>query len=367
VANPEDVWSNVDSSSSRCSLRLLCPHKHNNAVHSMLSLLESEFGCMVRSNAYLTPLDSQGFASHYDDVDVFLLQLEGYKRWRVYAPFRKREVLPRESSRDYANKEVDENGEQLMDKVLRPGDVLYLPRGWIHQAKTVERPSSMPGLPGVKKADGHSMHLTVSAMQNWCWADLLEALLPAALEGVAGNEDPSLREGLPCNFLGYMGAMHALEDGGGEEGAGDGLPEGLRQAAEARAIGEDNGIGEDRDPDDNKEACKKRRRTLALREQFREEARKRIARVSKWAASMLDDACDQIGKRFLSDRLPPALLGPERSLTKEAPSAPQCHRRRDTASGKMWLNTLCRLACPSIARLVVEDGKAVLYHYLDNS
>jgi len=252
VANPEDAWTNVDS--SRCSLRLLRPHEHDNAVHLMLSLLESEFGCMVGSNAYLTPLNSQGFAPHYDDVDVFVLQLEGYKRWRVYAPFRKGEVLPRESSRDYTDEEVDENGEQLMDEVLGPGNVLYLPRGWIHQAEMVERPSGMPELPGVKKADGHLRHLTVSAMRNWCWADLLEALLPAALEGARGDEDPSLREGLPRKFLDYMGVMHASEDLDSKEGTGDGLPEGLRQAAEARAMGEDNCNGEYHDPDDEEEA-----------------------------------------------------------------------------------------------------------------
>ena len=45
VANPKDVWSNVDS--SQCTVRLLRPHEHNERIHTMLSLLESEFGCMV--------------------------------------------------------------------------------------------------------------------------------------------------------------------------------------------------------------------------------------------------------------------------------------------------------------------------------
>jgi ribosomal protein L16 Arg81 hydroxylase len=40
---------------------------------------------MVGSNAYLTPGESenQGFAPHYDDIEAFILQLEGYKHWRV--------------------------------------------------------------------------------------------------------------------------------------------------------------------------------------------------------------------------------------------------------------------------------------------
>lgn len=38
----------------------------------------------LRSNAYLTPPGSQGFAPHYDDIDAFILQLEGRKRWSLY-------------------------------------------------------------------------------------------------------------------------------------------------------------------------------------------------------------------------------------------------------------------------------------------
>ena len=44
---------------------------------------------------YLTPPDSQGFAPHFDDIDAFVLQLEGKKLWKVYAPRSEREMLPR--------------------------------------------------------------------------------------------------------------------------------------------------------------------------------------------------------------------------------------------------------------------------------
>lgn len=360
VANPKDVWSNVDT--SHCTVRLLRPHEHNENIHSMLSLLESEFGCMVGSNAYLTPLNSQGFAPHYDDVDVFILQLEGFKRWRVYPPFNKAETLPRESSRDYTEKEVEEMGEEEVDMVLGPGDVLYLPRGWIHQAETVARPSHMPKVPGVK--DDHSLHLTVSAMQNWSWADFLELLIPEALAGAAASDkSTSLREGLPVNFLSYMGTMHSLE----EEDESD-LPEGLKQVMQAQkangAAGAD-GESEEESPISEEAVAEmlSKQKTRALQNDFKEEAKKRIMRVCKQAMSMLDDACDQIGVRFLSDRLPPALLKPEAALTKESHSTSLHH----DATKKIWPNTLCRLARPNIARLVIEDSKAVIYHCLDNS
>ncbi|KAL7440856.1 hypothetical protein ACHAXH_004326 [Discostella pseudostelligera] len=368
VANPKDIWTNVDT--SHCTLRLLRPHEHNDNIHALLSLLESEFGCQVGSNAYLTPLISQGFAPHYDDVDVFILQLEGFKRWRVYAPFSKRETLPRESSRDYTESEVEEMGNgELMDVVLGPGDLLYIPRGWIHQAETVRAPSNhKTKVNGI--ADDHSLHLTVSAMQNWCWADYLDILMPDALESAAASDKSiSLRDGLPRNFLGYMGTMHQLDDDDNDEGSS--IPEGLKQAMDAQAKsspdGERNGDEELMD-----EENRARQRIMACRKKFKEEAKKRIMRVCKQAMSMLDDACDQIGKRFLSDRLPPALLEPERCLTKEgmsndtaASSLENLHHHN--AATKIWPNTLCRIVRPNIARLVVEDGKAVLYHCLDNS
>ena len=363
VANPNDVWSNVDS--SHCTVRLLRPHEHNENIHAMLSLLESEFGCMVGSNAYLTPLHSQGFAPHYDDVDVFILQLEGYKRWRVYAPFNKAETLPRASSRDYTEKEVEEMGEEEVDMVLGPGDVLYLPRGWIHQAETVARPSHMPKTRGVK--DDHSLHLTISAMQNWSWADFLELLIPEALEGAAASDkSTSLRDGLPVNFLSYMGTMHSLE----EEDESD-LPEGLKQAMGAQKANDDITTGTDENDDSTENSIRDdaiaemlgKQKTRELQNAFKDEAKKRIMRVCKQAMTMLDDACDQIGIRFLSDRLPPALLKPEAALTKDSRSTSLQH----DVTKKIWPNTLCRLARPNIARLVIEDSKAVIYHCLDNS
>ena len=57
------------------------------------------------------------------------------------------------SSRDFVPEEL---GECMLDVVLKPGDLLYMPRGTVHQA------ASLPG--------SHSLHLTLSAFQQRTWA-----------------------------------------------------------------------------------------------------------------------------------------------------------------------------------------------------
>ena len=36
--------------------------------------------------SYLTPAGTQGFAPHSDDIEAFVLQLEGKKHWKLYSP-----------------------------------------------------------------------------------------------------------------------------------------------------------------------------------------------------------------------------------------------------------------------------------------
>ncbi len=50
------------------------------------SQLSAELGHPVQINSYITPAQNRGFAPHYDVHDVFVLQVEGRKRWRIHAP-----------------------------------------------------------------------------------------------------------------------------------------------------------------------------------------------------------------------------------------------------------------------------------------
>lgn len=73
-AMPPTVW---DYYRDGCSIRLLNPQTFLPSVHSLNATLQEYFQCMTGANVYLTPANSQGFAPHYDDIEAFVLQIEG--------------------------------------------------------------------------------------------------------------------------------------------------------------------------------------------------------------------------------------------------------------------------------------------------
>jgi len=120
--------------------------------------------------------------------------VQGSKRWRLYAPDDNADLLPHDSSRDFQEEEL---GKLLLDVTLHPGDLLYMPRGCIHQAQALP--------------DAHSLHLTVSANQHCSWTDLFELSLPRALQ-LAADECIGLRRSLPFDMSQYMGLIHEEEE-----------------------------------------------------------------------------------------------------------------------------------------------------------
>ncbi|MGN6695283.1 MAG: cupin domain-containing protein, partial [Aquihabitans sp.] len=95
----------------------------------------------VQVNAYLSPSAAQGLELHFDYHDVFVVQLEGTKRWRIWEP-NDRTRDPVGGRHAIARPTFEELGEPILDLVLEPGDVLYLPRGHGHVAQTTDRSSA---------------------------------------------------------------------------------------------------------------------------------------------------------------------------------------------------------------------------------
>jgi JmjC domain len=125
--------------------------------------LEMTFGHPVQANAYYTPRSAQGLAVHHDTHDVFVLQIAGEKRWLVYEP---RLELPLPGQK--YNPSMGEPGKPVEDVTLRPGDTMYMPRGWLHEGLT---------------SDSDSLHLTIG-VKIYTWLDAVRAALEECADEV---------------------------------------------------------------------------------------------------------------------------------------------------------------------------------------
>ncbi len=139
----------------------------------LCAALEDELSHPVHANAYLTPGDSSGFTPHYDTHEVLVLQMAGTKRWRVFPPQRH---LPHRSQ-PFIPARVT-LPPPLLELELKPGDLLYLPRGYVHAAHT---------------SCGHSAHVTIG-ITVYTWVELIGELANAA------KEMDALRAALPPGF-----------------------------------------------------------------------------------------------------------------------------------------------------------------------
>ena len=137
--------------------------------------LQRELAQRIGVNLYLTPANAQGLLPHVDGHDVFVLQIEGTKNWEVFGS---PTILPLE------NQKVDTDpamlGKPLLAEKLSPTQVLYIPRGFIHQAGT---------------GTLSSIHLTIG-VHSYKWRDLVRD----ALEG-AEESDSELRQSVPPRML----------------------------------------------------------------------------------------------------------------------------------------------------------------------
>ena len=144
-------------------------------LNGFIRQLVHDIGHPAQVNAYITPASSRGFDPHYDVHDVFVIQIVGQKQWTIHEPVHS-DPLRGQPWTDHRDAVADRaTGTPAIDAIFGPGDVLYLPRGWIHSAVAL---------------GGTSIHLTigVSALTRY---DVVEQLIT----GLA--DDPALRASLP--------------------------------------------------------------------------------------------------------------------------------------------------------------------------
>lgn len=143
-------------------------------------MLSQQASARFQMNVYLTPPDGKGFLPHWDNHDVFVMQVMGSKHWKLE---KDRRTLP---EKDGA---IEDEGREFRGEVhaftLNQGDMVYIPRGYVHAAEC---------------GSESSLHLTLGIYPS-TWDELVGAAVKMAI-----MRDDSLRLALPHGYMEGDGA-----------------------------------------------------------------------------------------------------------------------------------------------------------------
>lgn len=111
-------------------------HRRIPEIATLTSQICYELGCGAQVNAYCSYPGKQGFSIHYDTHEVFILQIAGKKQWHIF-PDTFKYPLSEHPSKNFPPPEE----KPYLSGTLKPGDVLYIPRGHWHYAVAADEPS----------------------------------------------------------------------------------------------------------------------------------------------------------------------------------------------------------------------------------
>ena len=149
-------------------------HDRLPSLAALCRAVEKTFSSHFQTNIYFSPPRAQGFKTHFDSHDVFVLQVSGSKLWTLYDTGI---VLPLRGQVFEPSKHAP--GPVTREFTLHAGDLLYCPRGLYHSARST---------------DEASLHITLGLIGK-TWADvMIEAVSEACLSS------PAFRANLPVGF-----------------------------------------------------------------------------------------------------------------------------------------------------------------------
>lgn len=171
-------------------------HRAWQPVQEFTTALVSDLGHAVQANAYLTPSNARGFAAHYDTHDVFVVQLAGTKHWTIHPPVFDIPAGLDEWTQHRADVATAAEAEPAFNGALEPGDVMYLPRGWIHSATA---------------GGTTSLHLTLG-VHPYTERHVLDAVIAEAMDGlrVHGSLPAGIDVADPADLTTTMADMRQL-------------------------------------------------------------------------------------------------------------------------------------------------------------
>jgi len=103
---------------------------HNDAVHSLLQQFRFVPDARLDDLMISFATEGGGVGPHFDSYDVFLLQAQGQRKWRIgrQKKYELQEGVPLKILKDFKPE---------AEFVLNPGDMLYLPPGYAHDGVAV--------------------------------------------------------------------------------------------------------------------------------------------------------------------------------------------------------------------------------------
>lgn len=197
-------------------------HRHWPPLQRLCDVLGHEWLSQAQTNIYFTPAGGRGFTAHADGHDVFVLHLLGSKSWTVY-----QKPMVTVGSGDNRKTQgfgrlVKSDSVELLPLahfILRPGDLLYLPRGYVHEAAANAEPTLHITL-GL--APHRSIHWVRECIAVWClwlacwelgaailgdprWSSLVLLIAASIGLGISGGLHFVVQKNLASSRLGRLG------------------------------------------------------------------------------------------------------------------------------------------------------------------
>jgi len=163
----------LDAFNQKFSLIIRQLQRHWRPVNSYSRSMEDEtLMPRVSVNLYVTPGNGEAFDTHWDIMDVVVVQLAGQKYWNV----------AKNATVYLSNEKLKHkpNGKELNvpyypQFLMKPGDALYIPRGFLHNASTIDLYET-------------SIHATFGIAPEFATiADLIRDVLDDTYHPIVGN------------------------------------------------------------------------------------------------------------------------------------------------------------------------------------
>jgi ribosomal protein L16 Arg81 hydroxylase len=157
------------------------------------SAMEERLAAKVQANLYCSWQEHQAFGPHFDTHDVFAIHVAGEKLWNIYET-RMDDPIAHPKFKTYGQAWHDSNCGAIAEQVLmRPGDLLYIPRGLYHDAMA---------------KSGGTIHIAFGAT-NVIGLDVIEMLKATVVDDVAFRHNmplPEQGEAAVSAWLGELGS-----------------------------------------------------------------------------------------------------------------------------------------------------------------